>query len=85
MNQAFKIYIALMVGIVVGLGLGDWLELLLSKLRFMKRFIIPWKFLQHRLKPLKDLFERLTVGMLAFRTFSRIQMVAQSHLGIAML
>ena len=26
-----KLYIALMVGIVVGLGLGDWLELLLSK------------------------------------------------------
>lgn len=31
MKQAFKIYIAVMVGILVGLGLGDWLELLLSK------------------------------------------------------
>lgn len=26
-----QIYIAVMVGILVGLGLGDWLELLLSK------------------------------------------------------
>jgi Na+/H+-dicarboxylate symporter len=31
MKQAFKIYIAVMVGILVGLGLGDWLELLLAK------------------------------------------------------
>lgn len=31
MKQAFKIYIALMVGILVGLGLGDWLEFLLTK------------------------------------------------------
>ena len=31
MNQAFKIYISVMVGILVGLGLGDWLELLLAK------------------------------------------------------
>jgi hypothetical protein len=31
MKQAFKIYIAVMVGILVGLGLGDWLELLLTK------------------------------------------------------
>ena len=31
MNQAFKIYISIMVGILVGLGLGDWLELLLTK------------------------------------------------------
>jgi len=26
-----KIYIAVMVGILIGLGLGDWLELLLTK------------------------------------------------------
>jgi len=26
-----QIYIALMVGILVGLGLGDWLELLLTR------------------------------------------------------
>lgn len=26
-----KIYIAVMVGILVGLGLGDWIELLLTK------------------------------------------------------
>ena len=26
-----KIYIAVMVGILVGLSLGDWLELLLTK------------------------------------------------------
>lgn len=26
-----KLYIAFMVGILVGLGLGDWIELLLSK------------------------------------------------------
>jgi Na+/H+-dicarboxylate symporter len=26
-----KIYIAVMVGILVGLGLGDWLELLLTR------------------------------------------------------
>jgi len=26
-----KIYIALMVGILIGLGLGDWLELLLTR------------------------------------------------------
>jgi len=26
-----KLYIAVMVGILVGLGLGDWLELLLTK------------------------------------------------------
>lgn len=26
-----QIYIAVMVGILVGLGLGDWLELLLTK------------------------------------------------------
>jgi Na+/H+-dicarboxylate symporter len=31
MKQAFKIYIAVMIGILVGLGLGDWLELLLAK------------------------------------------------------
>lgn len=31
MKKAFKIYIAVMVGILVGLGLGDWLELLLAK------------------------------------------------------
>jgi hypothetical protein len=31
MKQAFKIYIAVMVGILVGLSLGDWLELLLIK------------------------------------------------------
>ena len=31
MKQAFKIYIAVMVGILVGLGLGDWLELLLTR------------------------------------------------------
>jgi Na+/H+-dicarboxylate symporter len=31
MNQALKIYIAVMVGILVGLSLGDWLELLLTK------------------------------------------------------
>ena len=27
----FKIYIAVMVGILIGLGLGDWIELLLTK------------------------------------------------------
>lgn len=26
-----KLYIVLMVGILIGLGLGDWLELLLTK------------------------------------------------------
>ena len=26
-----KLYIALMVGILIGLGLGDWLELLLTR------------------------------------------------------
>lgn len=26
-----KLYIAVMVGILVGLGLGDWLELLLTR------------------------------------------------------
>lgn len=26
-----KIYIAVMVGILIGLGLGDWLELLLTR------------------------------------------------------
>jgi len=26
-----KIYIAVMVGILIGLGLGDWIELLLTK------------------------------------------------------
>ena len=26
-----KLYIVLMVGILVGLGLGDWLELLLTR------------------------------------------------------
>ena len=31
MNQALKIYIAVMVGILVGLSFGDWLELLLAK------------------------------------------------------
>jgi len=31
MKQALKIYIAIMVGILVGLGLGDWLELLLTR------------------------------------------------------
>jgi hypothetical protein len=31
MKQAFKIYIAVMFGILIGLGLGDWLELLLTK------------------------------------------------------
>lgn len=31
MKQAFKLYIALMVGILVGLGLGDWLELFFAK------------------------------------------------------
>jgi hypothetical protein len=31
MNQAFKIYISVMIGILIGLGLGDWLELLLTK------------------------------------------------------
>jgi len=31
MKQAFKIYIAVMVGVLVGLSLGDWLELLLTK------------------------------------------------------
>jgi F0F1-type ATP synthase assembly protein I len=31
MNQALKIYIAVMAGILVGLSLGDWLELLLTK------------------------------------------------------
>jgi hypothetical protein len=31
MNQASKIYISVMIGILIGLGLGDWLELLLTK------------------------------------------------------
>jgi hypothetical protein len=31
MNQAFKIYISVMIGILIGLSLGDWLELLLTK------------------------------------------------------
>lgn len=31
MKQILKIYIAVMVGILVGLSLGDWLELLLTK------------------------------------------------------
>ena len=31
MNQAFKIYISVMIGILIGLGLGDWVEILLSK------------------------------------------------------
>lgn len=26
-----KLYIAVMVGILIGLGLGDWLELLLTR------------------------------------------------------
>ena len=29
--EYLKIYIAVMVGILVGLGLGDWIELLLTR------------------------------------------------------
>lgn len=31
MKQTLKIYIAIMIGILIGLGLGDWIELLLQK------------------------------------------------------
>jgi len=31
MKQILKLYIAVLIGILVGLSLGDWLELLLTK------------------------------------------------------